>query len=69
MERAMQAVRKAGKAHICLPLGHAMYPRTLAECKELGVTLLLCGAAPQVRLLRSYSQEIAELRRLTGSNP
>jgi len=63
MERIIGAVRKAGKAGLALPLGHPLYPRSLAECRTLGAGLVLCGAAPQIRLLRAFSQEVAELRR------
>lgn len=64
MERIINAVRKAGKARLALPLAHPLYPRTLAENMKLGTGLLLCGAPPQVRLLRSFSQEVTELRRV-----
>jgi 4-hydroxy-2-oxoheptanedioate aldolase len=63
MERMAAAVRKTGPARLTLPLGHPMYPRTVAECRQLGVGLLMCGAAAEVRLLRSYTQEVAEVQR------
>ncbi len=66
MERIMDAVRKAGKAGLALPLGHPLYPRTLAENQKLGTGLLLCGTPPQTRLLRSFSQEVSEIRRALG---
>jgi 2-keto-3-deoxy-L-rhamnonate aldolase RhmA len=66
MVRVAEAVRKSGARRLCLPLGHPVYPRTVAECKELGAGLLICGTAPEVRLRHSYSQEVAELRRLIG---
>jgi 4-hydroxy-2-oxoheptanedioate aldolase len=62
MARIIEAVRKAGKARLTLPVAHPLYPRTAAECKDLGASLVLCGAPPQVRLLRSYTQEVAEVR-------
>lgn len=67
MERIMGAVRKRGKARLALPLGHPLYPRTLAECQKLDAGVLLCGTPPQVRLLRSFSQEVAEVRRALGN--
>ncbi len=66
MTQIIDAVRKAGKARLTLPLAHPLYPRTAAQCKELGAGLILCGAPPQVRLLRSYSQELAEVRAALG---
>jgi 4-hydroxy-2-oxoheptanedioate aldolase len=66
MERMIAAIRKAGKARLTLPLAHPLYPRTSAECKALGAGLVLCGAPPQVRLLRSYAQEVVEVRRALG---
>jgi 4-hydroxy-2-oxoheptanedioate aldolase len=66
MERVSQAVRKAGKARLGLPLGHALYPRTLEQCRELGAGPVIVGPAPQVRLLRSFTAEVSELRRAAG---
>ena len=66
MERVARVVKKTGTGRLSLPVAHPMYPRTVAECKELGVGLLLCGTGPEVRLLRSYSQEVADIRRLCG---
>jgi 4-hydroxy-2-oxoheptanedioate aldolase len=68
MTRIIEAVRKAGKARLTLPLAHPLYPRTAVECKELGAGLVLCGAPPQVRLLRSYSQEAGEVRNALGKS-
>ena len=66
MERIIGAVKKSGKVRLGLGLMHPLYPRTLAECKAFGVGILLCGAAAEVRLLRSFSQEVAEIRRDPG---
>jgi 2-keto-3-deoxy-L-rhamnonate aldolase RhmA len=67
MNRIVAAVRKAGGPRLALPLGHPVYPRTVAECRELGVGLLLCGTAPEARLLRAMSEEVADVRRaMTG---
>ena len=63
MNRIVAAVRKAGGPRLALPLGHPVYPRTVAECRELGVGLLLCGTAPEARLLRVMSQEVVDVRR------
>jgi 4-hydroxy-2-oxoheptanedioate aldolase len=65
MERVAGAAKRAGR-RLVLPLGHPVYPRTVAECRDLGAGLLLCGAAPEVRLLRSLSSEVTELHRTTG---
>jgi len=67
MERIIAATRKAGKAGLALPLGHPLYPRTLAENQKLGTGLLLCGTPPQTRLLRSFTQELTEIRRALGT--
>jgi 4-hydroxy-2-oxoheptanedioate aldolase len=63
MERIVTAVKKVGGPRLALPLGHPVYPRTVAECRELGVGLLLCGTAPEARLLRAMSQEVIDVRR------
>src|SRR5262245_2857183 len=63
MDRIVGAVKQSGRARLVLPLGHPVYPRTLAECRTLGVGLLLCGTAPEARLLRAMSEEVADIRR------
>jgi 2-keto-3-deoxy-L-rhamnonate aldolase RhmA len=63
MDRIVTAVKKVSGPRLALPLGHPVYPRTVAECRELGVGLLLCGTAPEARLLRAMSQEVADVRR------
>ena len=68
MERVADAVWKSDRTRLALPLGNLMYPRTAAEFMALGGGLALSGASPEVRLLRSFSQEAAELRRITGGS-
>jgi len=68
MERIANAVRKSQRTRLALPLGNIMYPRTAAEFIALGGGLALAGGAPEVRLLRSLSQEAADLRRTIGES-
>jgi 4-hydroxy-2-oxoheptanedioate aldolase len=66
IERIADAVRKTHHTRLSLPLGNVLYPRTAAEFIKLGGGLALSGPSPEVRLLRSLSQEAAELRRVIG---
>jgi hypothetical protein len=66
IERIADAVRKTHRARLSLPLGNVLYPRTAAEFIKLGGGLAVSGPSPEVRLLRSLSQEVSELRRVTG---
>ena len=65
IDRIVQAVRGSGNAHLALPVGHSLFPRTPAQLKALGVSYTNLGPAPQVRLLRSFSQQVAEVRSQT----
>lgn len=61
IDRVIEASRRSG-ARLALPIGHAMFPRNAAQLKEMGVGYSICGPAPQVRLLSSMSQQVAEIR-------
>lgn len=66
IERIAEAVRKSGNARLSLPLNHSAFPRNAAQLRELGVGYTNCGPAPEVRLLRSLTQQAAEARREIG---
>ena len=63
IERIADATQRAGKARLAIPLANAQFPRNLAELRALGVGYTNCGPAPEVRLLRGFTQQVTELRR------
>jgi 4-hydroxy-2-oxoheptanedioate aldolase len=65
IDRIRAAVRNTG-ARLALPLDHAAFPRNAAQLKELGVGYTNCAPTPEARLLRSFSEQAAEARRLLG---
>jgi 4-hydroxy-2-oxoheptanedioate aldolase len=66
IDRVREAVRKGGKARMALPLGHPAFPRNAAQLRDLGVGYSNCNPAAEVRLLRSFSEQAAEIRRQLG---
>lgn len=62
VERIAEATRGAGKARLALPLGHPQFPRTASELRALGVGYTNCGPTPELRLLRSMTQQVGEIR-------
>lgn len=62
IDRVIEAVKGSGNARLALPVGHSLYPRTPAQLRELGVGYTNLGPAPQIRLLRSFTQQVAEVR-------
>lgn len=66
LERVAEVCRRPGNARLSLSVGHAMFPRTARELKEMGAGYANCAPAPEIRLYHSLSQQMAELRREIG---
>jgi 2-keto-3-deoxy-L-rhamnonate aldolase RhmA len=62
IERIAEAVKASGNARLTLPLEHPAFPRSAAQLRALGVGYANCGPAPEVRLLRSLSEQTARIR-------
>lgn len=62
VERVATAVREAGKARLALPMAHPLLPRTAAQLKAMGVGYTNCGPTPELRLLRSMSEQVKAIR-------
>ncbi len=63
VRRVAEAVRKSGNARLAFPINHPAFPLSVAQLKELGVGYSNCPPAPESLLLRSMTQQVAELRR------
>jgi 4-hydroxy-2-oxoheptanedioate aldolase len=63
MERVAEVVTKSDNARLSLAVNNPLYPRSLRELKEMGVSYTNCGPFPEVRLMRQMSQQVADLRR------
>ena len=61
IDRIAEAAKKHGK-FLSLSLGHKLFPRTVAELRELGVQYVNCGPEPQVHLLRTWSEQVQGIR-------
>jgi 4-hydroxy-2-oxoheptanedioate aldolase len=66
IERVAQAVKRGGVARLALPINHPAFPRTAAQLRELGVGYSNCAPSPEVRILSSMTQQVAEIRRELG---
>jgi 2-keto-3-deoxy-L-rhamnonate aldolase RhmA len=66
LDRVREAVKKAAGARLALPLNHAAFPRNAAQLRELGAGYTNCAPTPEARLLRSFSEQAAEQRKLLG---
>src|SRR4051812_1815352 len=66
IERVRQAVKKGGHAKLALPTNHPAFPRSAAQLHALGVGYTNCAPAPEARLLRSLSDQVAEQRKQLG---
>lgn len=62
MERVAEAVRKGNNARLSLAVGNPLFPRTLAQLRDMGVSYTNVSPAPEVLLLRALSQKASELR-------
>jgi len=63
MERVAEAVRKSNNARLSLAMGYALFPRTIRQLRDMGVSYTNVAPNPDVRLLKSMSQTVADLRR------
>jgi len=62
IERIASAVRGAEDKYLSISVGHSMFNRTLEELQQLGVRYTNLAPAPEVRLLRSLTSQVEELR-------
>lgn len=63
MERVAEAVRKSNNARLSLATGYALFPRTIRQLRDMGVSYTNVAPNPDVRLLKSLSQNVADLRK------
>ena len=61
-----EAVKKGAGVGLALPLNHAAFPRNAAQLRQLGAGYTNCAPTPEARLLRSFSAQAAEQRKLLG---
>jgi len=63
MERVAEAVRKSNNARLSLAVGNPLFPRTLKQLRDMGVSYTNVVPAPETILLRAMSQKVADLRK------
>jgi 4-hydroxy-2-oxoheptanedioate aldolase len=63
MERVAEAVRKSNNARLSLATSNALFPRTLRQLKDMGVSYTNVNPAPEVLLVKSMAQQVADLRK------
>ncbi len=66
VHRAAEIIRKSGNARMAFPISHPAFPLSIAQLKALGVGYSNCPPAPETLLLRSMTQQVADLRRQMG---
>jgi 2-keto-3-deoxy-L-rhamnonate aldolase RhmA len=66
VQRVAEIIRKSGNARLAFPVNHPAFPLSLAQLRELGVGYSNCPPAPETLLLRSMTQQVADLRRQMG---
>ena len=66
IDRVKRAIEKGGVARLALPLNHSAFPRNAKELKALGVGYANVAPSPELRLLRSLSNEVREARAQLG---
>jgi 2-keto-3-deoxy-L-rhamnonate aldolase RhmA len=66
INRVREAVKKGAGTRLAIPLNHAAFPRDAAQLKELGVGYTNCAPTPEVRLMRSWQEQITTQRKLLG---
>ncbi len=63
MERVAEVVRNSNNARLSLAMGNAIFPRTLSELRDMGVSYTNVNPSPEVLLMKSMSQQVADLRK------
>ncbi len=63
MERVAKAVRKSNNARLSLAAGHPLFPRTIRQLRDMGVSYSNISPAPDARLLKILSQQVADIRK------
>jgi 2-keto-3-deoxy-L-rhamnonate aldolase RhmA len=58
IRRIAEAVIGSGNARLGLPANHPLFPRSPTQLRDMGVSYANCGPTPEVRLLRSLSEQI-----------
>ncbi len=66
IEEISQTIRKVGKARMAFPLKHPSFPLNVAELQKLGVAYSNCGPSDVLRLLRSYQEDVREVKAQIG---
>lgn len=63
MEQVAEAVRKSRNARLSLATGHPLFPKTVSQLRDMGVSYTNVSPAPDARLLRVLSQQVVDLRK------
>lgn len=66
VERASAAIKKVGNARLALPLRNRVLDLDVPQLVELGVGYANCAPGPEVRLLRSYQEQVKQVRSALG---
>lgn len=61
MDRVVAAVKRAG-CKLAFPLDHPAMPRGVVHLREMNVGYTNCGPSPEVRLMRSMTEQVRRLR-------
>ena len=63
MERVTEAVKKSKNARLSLATGNAMFPRSISQLRDMGVSYTNVSPMPDARLLKILSQQVVDLRK------
>ena len=66
VEEISLTIRKVGKARMGFPLKHPAFPLNVAELQRLGVAYSNCAPSDVERLLRSYREQVQEVKAQMG---
>jgi 2-keto-3-deoxy-L-rhamnonate aldolase RhmA len=62
IEKVAETLKRVGNARLSLPLRHAVLDLDVPQLIELGVGYTNCAPGPEVRLLRSYQEQVARIK-------
>ena len=63
MKRVAEAVRKSNNARLSLATGNPLFPKTISQLRDMGVSYTNVSPAPDARLLKILSQQVVDIRK------
>jgi 2-keto-3-deoxy-L-rhamnonate aldolase RhmA len=66
VEKVAASIKEVGNARFAFAAGNPVLTLTIADLRALGVGYTNCAPGPEVRLLRSYQQEVKAIRAQMG---